>query len=711
MSVPASGGNAVWGAHAARRRVALVLIEALVGLLLVSCGGRAAAWKGSDLSLPFQAGAATAYVLDAADPVELEGVTRLLGSLGHTVRIVTDVDPSATGNSLIWVPESASHSDSETAHVFDALNRGARIVLAGPSAIASMIGLRFGPAKVKLTGERYVASPDLPVTWAKARETYQVSDTRGDYVVATTPDGKHPVAMSGAVGKGKFLWLAVGSGAMAVERFPMAPLMLRDLLGVPTSAVTRQGIDLYVDPGTLKGVKPDTLADRWLQGGVRRLYLAGWEFGFDSGNADYDGYIAAAHRRGIAVYAWLAPPVVNDRFYETHPDCHEKTATGVDAVGDWRKLVALEVPACRDAAIAAYRSLLTTHDWDGVNVAELYFEGPLAGADRPDLFTPMSDWVRADFNRVAGFDPKDVFTKGSPRSIAKTSAPLATFMKYRQNLVLELHRQLVTAIRGPLDVVVTTIDDRLAPTTAANVGVNIPKLQELARSLHFELQYEDPFTVWTQGPSRYDELRAQYPAGTVFDVNVVDRPGGTPTALPTGTELLTTVAAAAGTTGRIALYAEGTVAPVDLPWLAGAVGAAATVKRVAADGTVIDVESPFSVWVSGPADTRSATVDGAPWPLVDGSRVLVVPGRHRVEFSPAQQPVVAVRSCSCDIGAAHYAGSDVLVYYSAPSRAWLTLSHPVGKVIVDSAVVATTPAGGDAVAVALPAGGHTVTFR
>ena len=53
-------------------------------------------------------------------------------------------------------------------------------------------------------------------------------------------------------------------------------------------------------------------------------------------------------------------------------------------------------------------------DWDGVNLAELYFES-LEGHDNPARFTPMNDDVRAEFQAdVAGFDPLELFKPATP---------------------------------------------------------------------------------------------------------------------------------------------------------------------------------------------------------------------------------------------------------------------------------------------------------
>lgn len=694
-----------------RRRLRTAAVAALCGVLGAAMAACGTSWKPSGLAVAFHAVPNGAYVIDGSDRVEVDGIIRLLRTLGRTPEVVDSVDPAMVGNGIVWIPESARNRPELATRAVAALRRGARLVMAGPSDAATQVGLSFGPDKVDVTGERYVASPDLKVTWTHPRTTWAVHDPRRDYVAATTPDGRNPLAITGSVGAGSFLWMAVGAGTGAAERFPLLPLMLRDLLGVGPSPLWRQGIDLYVDPGSLGGANPAALADRWLTEGVRRVYIAAWEFGFKSGNAPYDAYIDAAHTRGIAAYAWLEPPVVSDPFYAAHPECHEKTATGRDAVGDWRKLIALEDPACFTLAVTAYDQVLSAHDWDGVDIAELYFEAPLSGPDRPALYTPMSAWVRSDFKARHGFDPADIFNPRSKRYRGRSTASLKVFTTYRRNLVTDLHRRLIAAVPGRLPVVVTTIDDKLAPDTARNVGVDVTALRRLAASAPFQIQYEDPFTVWTQGPRRYDIIHDLYPTGTVFDVNDVVRPGGRPTSVPTGSELLVTVAAASGRTGELALYAEGTIPRLDGQWLAGAVAAQASAvpdPSFPTVGEVVHVTSPFTVRVPGPPGTRSATVDGKPWPLVDGKgRVLVTAGRHVVAFSPWPARDLAVRSCSCEITVARTDGPTILVYYTAPSRAWLVLDRAPTRVTIDGhpLPVRSAPQGG--VAVELPAGGHT----
>ena len=687
---PALGGGAT-----------LLAVGALVALLL-----RAPDPPPFTEGPPFRTSPGRTYVLSGADGTEVRGVVRVLAALGRRAVVVGDVDPGATGDALIWVPASANPDGDVLERLELALRRGARVVMAGPRGLASRIGMEFG-RPVRLDGERYRAAPDLEVRWATSEKTPEVVNVRGDSIVARSPDGEHITAMSGRVAKGRFLWLATGTGRDGIERFPMVPLLLRDILGIEPGA-SRPGISLYVDPGALPRADPEALADQWQATGVRRIYLAGWEFGFDAGNADYDGYITAAHARGIAVYAWLAPPMVNERMWREQPQCREKTAVGRDAVGDWRRLIALEDPACLALALAEYRTLLDAHPWDGINIAELYFEGPGFGVDRPDIFTPMSDWVRNAFRAEHGFDPKALFDPGKAHARTTNPTGLRRFLAYREDLVIDLHRRLIDGLRGDREVVVTVIDDHLHPQVAANVGSDVGRMLELGRQMGVSIEIEDPFTSWNDGPGRYDTLRRVQGPDVAFDLNVVRRKGAAPTTTPAGSELLTWIAAGGSSKGTISLFAEGSIYHLDRAWLGGAL-AGPRVEVVESRPGTLTVDAPFSVWVRGPHTATSATVDGAPWPVVDGGRALVPAGHHDVAFAPLGGPAPLPMSCSCELTGARFDGSTVVAAVRADGRAWLSVPRSGGAVLVDGRRMSMATHAGRAFT-PLPPGDHTVTF-
>ena len=146
------------------------------------------------------------------------------------------------------------------------------------------------------------------------------------------------------------------------------------------------------------------------------IHAAAWHF-YEPDPAR-DAYlrnlIDACHRHGILVYVWLELPHVSDKFWEDHPPWREKTAILQDAHLDWRKLINLADPDCSRSVEAGVAALLRRFDWDGVNLAELYFES-IYGAQDPQRFTPMNDTIRAAFREQAGFDPLELFRRDSPR--------------------------------------------------------------------------------------------------------------------------------------------------------------------------------------------------------------------------------------------------------------------------------------------------------
>src|SRR5205807_1071123 len=95
---------------------------------------------------------------------------------------------------------------------------------------------------------------------------------------------------------------------------------------------------------------------------------------------------------------------------------------------DWRKLMNLSNPAALEAVRKGAGSLIGRFNWDGVNLAELYFES-LEGAANPARFTPMSDDIRREFQKASGWDPIELFQHGN-----SDATRLRTFLDYRAEL-------------------------------------------------------------------------------------------------------------------------------------------------------------------------------------------------------------------------------------------------------------------------------------
>src|SRR5207302_7806119 len=131
--------------------------------------------------------------------------------------------------------------------------------------------------------------------------------------------------------------------------------------------------------------------------GARAVHIAGWNADNQDPKFDYDygALINALHARGVLAYAWLEPPFVSLRFWLEHPECREKTATGRDALVDWRRLIALEDPKSFPAASQVFARGLSAWPFDRVYVAELY----VAPGTRADDFTPFHPSAPVHFGR------------------------------------------------------------------------------------------------------------------------------------------------------------------------------------------------------------------------------------------------------------------------------------------------------------------------
>jgi len=175
-------------------------------------------------------------------------------------------------------------------------------------------------------------------------------------------------------GAGAVLWVATSPGPLGYERFPYLLAALHDLGLEPPFRSAR--LWAFFDSAYRTRADLSYLAARWRKAGISSLHVAAWHY--YEPEADRDAWLAklieTCHREGILVYGWLELPHVSDRFWEDHPEWREKTAVLQDAQLDWRKLMNLSNRECFHAVSAGVRKLIERFDWDGVNLAELYFE-------------------------------------------------------------------------------------------------------------------------------------------------------------------------------------------------------------------------------------------------------------------------------------------------------------------------------------------------
>ena len=597
-------------------------------------------------------------------------------------------------------------------HWADRVEHGAYLILEGESPIAESFGFKGGKQRVPVGSIVDARRPKLPIIWKNTLEIPRFAISKDATVFAKERWTGAPVLAGYRRGAGAVLWVAASPGEQGYERFPYILHALADL-GLETPFRSAR-LWAFFDYSYRTRVDLDYFAARWRASGIGALHVAAWHFYEPDTERDtyLNNLIAACHRKGILVYAWLELPHVSEKFWNDHPEWREKTAVLQDAQLDWRKLMNLTNRDCFQAVSEGVKTLVERFDWDGVNLAELYFES-LEGAANPARFTPMNDDVRKMFREAQGFDPLELF------STRKDAASLRAFLDFRAELARRMQQDwmgqigALRAAHSNLDMALTHVDDRFDAGMKDAIGADAARVLPLVAEHDFTFLIEDPATVWHLGPQRYPEIAQRYQPLTdradklAIDINVVDRYQDVyPTKQQTGTELFELVHLAAGAFSRVALYFENSILSPDLKFLPAA---AASVRRVEEAGDAWTIDSPAGVGVRWPG---GATVDGKPWPLSDGAMVCGCPPASTScrLWRPAPIPASSISTATCSRRKLY--NGELALTYSASSRAIAILEKRPSTLELDGAE--TEPvllASGPNWALLLPRGRHSAKIR
>ncbi len=560
--------------------------------------------------------------------------------LGDVEKVRTQIKAS----SAVWLTNAAANATDQRIanHV---MASGKPVVLDGDSPAArkalQLRGETRTTKKFMFEGDEIFLDIDAPVS----------RPTIANLVTLAAIDQSTPAL----VRAGNVMWSFVRlDEGINLERMPYLGQLLDQEFGIEPNA-ERRDVDLYLDPDLETNVTLEQLGKRWSAAGVARVYVAAWKFDFRTNTGyDYAEFVRVMHEFDIKVLAWLEWPHVNFSFWSQHPECREKTATGADARIFWREHVALSVPGCFEKAWEETKLVLESAPFDGVNLAELYFEAAGEGPTNAKEYTPYNHVVVNEFKRRRGFDPRLFVDPNSEHYWERDIAGFQAWNDYREELVLEYHAKALRELHkyNPLmTLMVTAIDDRYAPngegfhsplSLGQNIGANTYDIVKLRADVDFEFQVEDPFTMWVEAPDRYSTVGRLYPEVSkdhlVLDINVVNRP----TALQSGFsmmkaggfELATSVASVAESGARLALYASASARLRDLMWIKYAMaGGATTVTPLDEGGSIVLTESPAAFRLRLKRPLRAVTIDGETQVLASPVRYVDVPaGSHRVEL-------------------------------------------------------------------------------
>ncbi|HYP06424.1 MAG TPA: hypothetical protein VER03_09300, partial [Bryobacteraceae bacterium] len=450
------------------------------------------------------------------------------GVPAQTVLLLTDESGAWPGIFEAVAMSVTQASDLPPAVAREQIQSGGFGIVEGASAAAQAFGIHATAKRVVVRSVVDARTPKLGIVWETAQEVPIFALPADARVFARERWTGAPLMAGLRRGKGAVLWLAIKPGVRGYERFPYVLQALADL-GL-TPPLTSRNLWAFFDSSYRMRVDVDYFAERWRNAGIAALHVAAWHY--NEPDAERDAYlqklIAACHKRAIHVYAWLELPHVSEQFWRDHPEWREKTALLQDAHLDWRKLMNLQNPECFRAVADSTRALINRFDWDGVNLAELYFES-LEGAANAARFTPMNADVRASYKAFAGVDPLDLLKPGTDAN------DLDAFLDWRAALAKGMQAQWLAEVektrasKPHLDVVLTHVDDRFDTRMKKLVGADAAAVLPMLSQYDFQFLIEDPATVWHLGPDRYSEIARRYAELTprrdrlAIDINIVER--------------------------------------------------------------------------------------------------------------------------------------------------------------------------------------------
>ena len=627
---------------------------------------------------------------------------------------------------LLIIPQSAARILTEQQRLFimSGVQKGLNVVMEQVSQMSEMIGV-YRTEKNRLINsvvDEYY--PQVEIIWRPGGEL-QGFDTDANFIVYySTADSAQPVVTGGEFGEGKYLHFGalldpVTDGGYA--RFPY----LIDLLNRHFSLkpmVHRRAIEVYFEPGDREDISIEDLIKMWRSNGVRAIYVSGWHFYADY-QYDYERLIRLAHQNAMVVYLWLELPHVNDVFWTRFPEWREKNALGMDAVVGWRKLMALNIEACREAVFNELQNLLLSFDWDGINSVELNYESALR-FDAPEAFTPMNQDIRQVFFKQAGFDPLALFNPRSPYFWQHNSNAAASFFRFRSEQVVDLYRHFLGFLfelqkkhQSDWDIMITSMDSEVAANTAKSLGIDIKKILELRKDFPYTLQFEDPRETWHLGPERFKKMAQIYgDLPLVLDIAVEpyrqSQVSHSPTAQLSGLELYRNTAIAANEVDRVSLFSEASIYQVDFPLLPNAFAAQAKERL---DERVWEIETSYTVIVRVDGERhQDVLLDGDIWPVYDRGRVTLPIGHHRLQTVGRLKSMmnrfessVRIVDLSGELISAHLIGRGVAIHYSSPMPNWVILNEQPRAILLDGKKFSATGTVGElGYSIKLPSGEH-----
>lgn len=634
------------------------------------------------------------------------------------------------GHNLLIIPYSIadSLSDADVASVDSFVTAGGNLILDARTDLATDFGFRFASSRLTVRGVRDRLFPEERIAWQYAEQVSKFDADKIGRVFAVDENTEAPLVVGIPHGAGKVLFFSSRFDPHSQQGYSRYPYLLEYVKRYfeLRPIARREQLEMYFEPGYRRTYSIENLIHLWVRSGIRIVHVGGWHQ-YPKYTYDYDRLIRLAHANGILVYAWLEPPEVSQKFWTEHPEWREKNFKGQDVPAAWRYAVALTDTQCVEATLNEYMKLLTSHDWDGVNLAELYFESGRGFVDST-LFTPGHPSAQRQLKRKYHINLPSVFDPKSPEYWRSNQKVYDDIVTYRVTKLTEVYEKLLNAFNSlaaakpGFQVIVTAMDQIGSPELRSQLGVDMQQILALRHQFGFTLQVEDPQSRWSTDPRRYAAMGREYdtlvgnPQKLMLDLNIVgfrDREAVLPfpTLIQTGTESYELIHAASNGADRFCIYSEQSVNPQDLPFFPNAL-ASHVEYRHTSNG--LEITSPYSCILELPSNIVNVDVDGATIMPYRNNRYFISPGQHVVglhtktmgTFS-SEDLQTRLLSATGHISSITYGTRNIVLKYESPGRMLVSFSNVPTRITIDGTMIAAdVMKGSDCYSIFLPPGDH-----
>ena len=585
---------------------------------------------------------------------------------------------------------------------------GMKVLTSGESELAKMLGIIYTSGYICANEFKDNKHPDLQINLEyeiEYKKYYSNSDFYGVFA-----DGNQALSAFN-FGNGKVIYLAAEVDFEDSEGYKTYPYLHEYIIEFfnITPWLKRDALIAYIDWGYYYDQNTNELAALIKAEGINEVHLSGW-YDVNDYYVFTRRFIDACHANGILVYAWLEYPMISSEFYDTHEEFWEYSAILESNNPTWRKLVALDNPDCAKAVKEKAIEFFSEFEFDGIDFAELYYELPVDGdvitfdyesegltkAEEWYLtyFTPMNEYFRQKYEAIEGYDPVLLFDEESEYFFKDRKDLFYEFIDYRSDLLTELNKEFIkffldeSNFNRKFDVVMTQIDSVFDDSIYIETGVNSEDFIKMQNELEFTFMIEDPFPLWSEGPSRYTLIGEEYgskfssPDKFLIDINVVNRIDTKyPNPKQTGLEITMLLENAAKASAKVCVYAENTLFKYDYKYTSYALTGNVDIYKE--DGNCIfEATNDFDFIYD--TNGKSVYVDGEAWPAYNDSEIILNGTKHVLEVENVEsEEDFHITDINVDFKELEYFDEGIHLVCDSNQNIFVHLSKKPEKVIVD----------------------------